>query len=512
MDREDIYEIIFSEEEDLSKSYEAMPPKILDIGFEFSAEVGADSIQLNYADKAIYADPSVHRKPVDELQEMIRYAVAHFQWHPDHGLAYHTDKFDSSTISGDTDIKQYNPSIGEHFLRADTRESKIRGIYREAVQDFKSIFKTEFREPELLLDKPVFEDSIEELDLEDPTVDEVSEKLDPVGYSLEAENNQIILNTEIMEELHPKLLSEDFRYILKRYHDLSLEQAMQERVIPYVEILRNENDLSARNFYFDELEKGEADYNQDKGRIRIDYSRLKDFNPEKKIFESGFKHLPGGSMMLHEAVHDLDFTNNTNTRKYGEFLGETEAGDPRNAVLEAPTTFEVFMSGWNTRSRAVRAFENPSENLDFFEGYLEEDKSGDSKTIQYPYNMGLFTALNIHEVMMERHGVERGTEETREILYDNSWDLDQMRQVLEEVMERRNVPNIPKYKRKVKEVLEEDSEALSKEASRILEEAEDQKITEYERAFWRNELIRRYEEEKPYPKPPEFEELQKTFN
>jgi len=77
------------------------------------------------------------------------------------------------------------------------------------------------------------------------------------------------LNTEILEELHPELLLQDFRYILKRYHDISLQKSVEQDVIPYVKGLREENDLSVKNIYFTDIENGHADYHKGKNRYGL---------------------------------------------------------------------------------------------------------------------------------------------------------------------------------------------------------------------------------------------------
>jgi len=315
------------------------------------------------------------------------------------------------------------------------------------------------------------------------------------------------LNTEILEELHPELLLQDFRYILKRYHDISLQKSVEQDVIPYVKGLREENDLSVKNIYFTDIENGHADYHKGKKQIRFDYSRLKDFNPSTGRFESGFD-LPGGSIKLHEMIHDLDFTNNPNTQKYNLALDERDSMDPRNAVFEAPTTFEVYMAGWETRENSILAFEDPLVNHDFFNGYpaldVEEAKPG---TIQDPYNMGLVTSLSVHDTLVDIHGFEQGTRKTREILYKNSWDLEEMGRVLEATMDQRDKPNIPRHKRKIQELLDmEDIDQIVTDASiNIIEELES---TEDPREIlWLDvqgsDLIRAYEEKNSFLDAPE---------
>jgi len=149
--------------------------------------------------------------------------------------------------------------------------------------------------------------------------------------------------------------------------------------------------------------------------------------------------------------------------------------DPRNAVFEAPTTFEVYMAGWETRENSILAFEDPLVNHDFFNGYpaldVEEAKPG---TIQDPYNMGLVTSLSVHDTLVDIHGFEQGTRKTREILYKNSWDLEEMGRVLEATMDQRDKPNIPRHKRKIQELLDmEDIDQIVTDASiNIIEELE----------------------------------------
>ncbi|MFB6241230.1 MAG: hypothetical protein ABEJ36_00310, partial [Candidatus Nanosalina sp.] len=202
--------------------------------------------------------------------------------------------------------------------------------------------------------------------------------------------------------MKPELLNEDFRYMLKRYHDLSLEKTVRDNVLSYVETLRPDAELNVENVIFTDLEQGEAAYNKSRNLMKLDYSRLKDFNPATGSFESGFRGLPGGSMLLHEEIHDLDFSVNEKSREYSNALGDTDTDDPRNAVLEAPTTFEVLMAGWDVRENAVEAFREPLQNLEFFETYPSGDAtSSSSDKLPYPYNMGVFTVLSIHTQMME---------------------------------------------------------------------------------------------------------------
>jgi hypothetical protein len=82
--------------------------------------------------------------------------------------------------------------------------------------------------------------------------------------------------------------------------------------------------------------------------------------------------------------------------------------------------------------------------------------------------MGIFTALSIHESMMDEHGVEEGTEATRDILYSNSWDLNTMEQVMESFFDAREVPNVPRHMRETHEILEGETEnSAEEEAERL---------------------------------------------
>jgi len=366
-------------------------------------------------------------------------------------------------------LEEYQPHVRGKTFESDSIESKISFIYQEAVEDFKNIFDTEFRPPNLGFEQPVIE-TYEGKSFE-PGVENYETEKQEVGYSIEDETNDIILNKEILGELHPDLLMQDFRYILKRYHDISLQKSFEKDVIPYVKSLQEENELSVESIYFTDIEDGQADYNNDKQRIRVDYPRLKNFNPETGKFESN-QSLPGVSIKLHELVHDLDFTNNQHTRNYSLALDDIDTMDPRNAVLEAPTTFEVYMAGWETRENALAAFKDPLLNHDFFDDYPALDvEEGESGTIQDPYNMGLITSLSLHDAMIGIHGVEEGTKKTRNILYKNFWDLQKMGRVLEAATEQRDVPNIPRHKREMQEIARSENvgEIAAKQAKDILD-------------------------------------------
>ncbi|MEF8880554.1 MAG: hypothetical protein V5A72_01850, partial [Candidatus Nanohaloarchaea archaeon] len=285
-----------------------------------------------------------------------------------------------------------------------------------------------------------------------------------------------LLNNEIVGDLHPHLLNEYFRHMMKRYHDLSAEKGVRDRVIPYVETLRPEAELQVEDVVFDELSNSTIGrYNNKQERMILDYSLLSEFNPETGRFGSS----QGTSTMVHEQVHDLDFSMNESSRNYLSAISGVDTDNPRNAVLEAPTTFEVFMAGWNTRPEAVEAFQNPMENREFFRDYPAEDMESSSReSIAYPYNMGLITSLSIHKEMMDQYGVVKGTEKTRDILYSNAWDLKDMGRALESSFEQRDVPNIPVQRRKAVEIANEGEEAILEEANHIMSKLEEVDLDE----------------------------------
>lgn len=485
IDQRDLYELVLNGEQELADQYDSLPPATSDIEIEVSGEEAQGGMMLDYSDQAIYLDPSFTYMNEEKIREMTEFGIKHLRWHPNHGLGFRTSKFQRRNIYGTKPVSDYEPVIMGEKTGAET-EQAVHDIYTSAVQHFKQLFDTEFKPPRLVIDNDVKEYS------------DVRDEMVQVGYEVDAENNQIVLNNDITGDLHPQLLNEDFRYMIKRYHDLSAEQAVRQRVVPYAESLRPEADLQVEDVIFKELDGSTIGaYNPDQQRMKIDYSLLPNFNPFTGRFQNG----DGESTLLHEGIHDLDFSVNQLSRDYLNAVSDTETDDPRNAVLEAPTTFEVFMAGWNNRPAAIEAFEKPLENREFFRDYPFEDMTSSEKdSISYPYNMGLITSLSIHKTMIEEHGVRQGTEITRDILYGNAWDLEHMGRSLESAFERRDVPNIPRHRRETSEIAEEGENKVIEEAERLIEELDEESLNELVRG---RELVHEYEQRNTFSNPPE---------
>lgn len=494
MEIKELYEILYDEEEKVSEEYSCLPGPTLDLEINVSSESDTGLMALNHLDYSLYTDHSILRKPESDIRQLCRYGLVHARWHPNHGLGYRPEQVSSRAMTHGEGLSEFELFFRGRRAEVEDNAPKVRSIYQEAVEDFQTIFETDFEPPELIIEEPVTE--------------ERDSDQSEVGYRIDGLNDRIILNEEILDELQPELLNEDFRYMLKRYHDFSLQRSLENRGFPYVKSLRDQNDLCVENVYFANLEDGAADFNEERQRIRVDLSRISDFNPETGFFQSGSGSLPGITLKLHELVHDLDFTNNPETRNYSSAIGSTDIRDPRNAVLEAPTTFEVYIAGWKVRTDAVEAFKNPLENRGFFEGYpVSSIEKGEKGTIQDPYNMGLFTALTVHSRMMDLHGVEEGTDKTRDILFKNSWDLEEMERVLEGGMEYRDVPNIPRQKKIAHQALESENmeETVDEEAQRILEDIDqaDNMDQLVELTLQGTELVEKYEQERGFYNPPD---------
>lgn len=424
--------IIYGEDEDLTHQYEVLPDINTDLQVEVSPEMPGNTAELDYDLLTLKMDPSMKHESEEELAKYMRQAVTHLHWAPNQCLPFRTEKFNSRAITTNKSLEEFNPRVhGFEDVETENLDKAVRSIYREAGDSFQTIFgETEI--PRLIID----DNLIEETEVE--TGNGKRTERHNVGFYIDEPNNNIIVNRDIVPELNPDLLDEDFRYMIKRYHDLSLESSVEDRVAPWVERLRPENELSYSHVYFDNLDKGVGKYNHSSGLIRVDESKIKDFNPITGLFENG-NSLSGESIKLHELVHDLDFSNNPETVEYSKTKGDTDIRDPRNSVIEAPTTFEEFLLGWEKRNAAIQAFEDPENNADFFEGYpiSELDGAGEPGTIQDPYNMGLFTALNIHEAFMNDFGAREGTLMTRDLLYNNSWSLEDMEETLENFMKEK---------------------------------------------------------------------------
>lgn len=486
MTSRELYDMLFTEEDRLTDQYDCLPESTRDIGISVRADAPMSESMVDYNRAGIYLSPEVTLRNDEEVMEILAHGVKHLKWHPNQGLGFRTDRYDRRTFTGADDVEDMSPEVLGEEAEADVRGTVDR-IYREAVDAFKITHETDFSAPRLVTDNSVVEEDISEV--------EHPETLDQVGYFIDHRNDQIVLNSEILGEMKPELLNQDMQYMLKRYHDLALEQKVREDVIPYVEQLGPEAELNVENVVFRDLEDATASYNPEKQCMNVDYSRLKDFDPETGEFRSGFRGLPGAAVLLHEEVHDRDFSVNPDSRTYLDALPNVERSDPRNAVLEAPTTFEVMMAGWETRPYALQAFKNPVENISFFRSYpAEGGEDPDSNELIYPYNMGLFTALSIHEEMIEQEGLEEGTRTTRDILYGNDWDLEQMQNVLERSFDGRDVPNVPRHRRNAVEAVENgrvDEEAS--EILEILEEADEQEAFN-EATVRGNELVHEYKE------------------
>lgn len=482
----DLYDIVFSKEEDLEEEYDSLPPATSDVDVEVSAEEARGGMVLDYSEHKIYIDPSVTHMGSDNFERIADLGIKHLNWHPNHGRGFRPDKLNRRSFYSTDQVSEYQPVVMGEEVEADT-EQAVRDIYRNAVDQFKDIFDTEFSEPRILI-----EDDIQEYS-------EWFDEERQVGYEINQENDTIRLNEEIVGDLHPDLLNEDFRHMMKRYHDLSAEDAVRNRFVPYVENLRADSDLQVKDVVFKQLSNSTLGvYNPEQQRMKLDISLLPEFNPKTGRFESS----KGESTLLHEEIHDLDFTVNQNSRNYLSAVSGTDTDDPRNAVLEAPTTFEVFMAGWENRPEAIEAFKEPLENLEFFRDYPAEDMtSSTSDSIAYPYNMGLITALSIHEIMMERRGVEDGTRTTRDILYGNAWDLKHMGRALETAFEERDVPNVPKHRREAQEIAELGEESIIQEADRMVNELDNWGMDEVVRG---SELLHEYEERHSFAEAPEL--------
>lgn len=475
---ENLQPVLYRELDDVSKSYDCIPDDINDIFVSIRAEGAENENLINYDKRNIHLAPEINNKSAYELGGILSHGIKHLNWHPEQNKD--TRKFEHK-LATFSSIETVEDEAVEAFGQEVETDNigTVNQIYREALESFKSRYETDFRPPRLVFDEEVSEG-------------EKGIFGEQVGYFIDHENDQIILNNEIVEDLHPSLLQQDLEYMLKRYHDLSLEQKVREDVIPYVESLRSFTELNVQEVLFTELEDSQGAYNPDLEVMKVDSSRLKDFDPVTGQFRSGFGGLPGSVILLHEEVHDRDFAVNPDSHKYLKSLPRLEINDPRNAVLEAPTTFEVMMAGWNVRNEAIDAFKNPLENLSFFRNYpAKGGEEAEEDEIIYPYNLGLFTALSIHNTMMEDRGVDEGTRVTRDILYGNDWDLNQMQNVLEETFGNRDVPNIPRHRRHATEIIQE--ERYDEEASKIirmLEEADED--DEMDLAVLGNELVREY--------------------
>lgn len=438
--------------------------------------------------------PEANSKSTFELGGLLAHGIKHLNWHPDQNKD--SRKYDHSiaTFSGIETVEQETAKFFGEQVETDLRGA-VNQIYREAFESFKKDYKTDFRPPELVLDDNVLE-GVKGLFGEQ------------AGYFIDHENDQIVLNTEIVGDLHPSLLEQDLQYMMKRYHDLSLEEKVRRDVIPYVHSLKPESEVNVQEVVFAELDDAEGCYNPKHEVMKVDHSRLQDFDPVTGQFRSGFEGLSGAVILLHEEVHDRDFSINPDSRNYLNNLTTTDRNDPRNAVLEAPTTFEVFMAGWDVRDKALQAFENPLENLEFFRNYpAEGGEDADKDELIYPYNMGLFTALTVHNAMMQERGVHEGTRVTRDILYGNDWDLQQMQGILETTFERREVPNVPKHRRRAAEAVENDRH--NEEASEIIKMLEE---SEEDAAIRGNELIREYRQNSNTKNSKAVEELHEAIS
>lgn len=441
----DLYSVLYSQEKLNSQDYDAMPPVTSDIDIQYSQDMASGEAKVDHSDQAIYLDPSL-RNQWDEIRDLTGYGIRHLRWHPNHGLAGRTERFDTRSFS-DESMRDYRVEIHGEEVDADPEEA-ARMLYQGAADDFGFMLQTDFRVPDLVLEESVMDSG------------------DPVGYSIDHEADLIALNTEMLADMNPDLLEEDFRYMLKRYHDLSLEETVRKEVVPYIEGLRDEAEMQVETVIFDDLEEGVGSYDPEMDVMRVDYSKLREFDPVTGSFEPG-EGLTGSGILVHEGTHDLDFTSNQSSLEYLKRISDADIDDPRNAVLEAPTTFEVLMAGQEVRTQVLEAFENPGENLKFFARYPPESDGSISDSINDPYNMGLFTALSIHTEMMERHGVEKGTRYTRDVLYGNNWDLDDMMEVMETTYGMRDVANVPYHIREVGEILDEGVDAAAEEAERL---------------------------------------------
>ncbi|MFB6241231.1 MAG: hypothetical protein ABEJ36_00315 [Candidatus Nanosalina sp.] len=121
-------------------------------------------MMVNYSDHNIHIDPRMRYSRRGEVKEMVEYGLRHLNWHPNHGLGFRTDRFDTRSFYGTFGVEDHRPEFMDHRIDVTGNdldaEAAVRDIYRNAVRDFKDIFDTDFRAPSLVFQDSVVEDGL----------------------------------------------------------------------------------------------------------------------------------------------------------------------------------------------------------------------------------------------------------------------------------------------------------------------------------------------------------------
>lgn len=269
--------------------------------------------------------------------------------------------------------------------------------------------------------------------------------------SVDLDAETIRLDPRLLERMNRDRLDLELQEWLKAFYDDGLKEALRNRK-PSVRqrYARYDPEMEVRQAYFDDFTDAAAKHSHEDHLIRFDRSKMRYFDPMLQVFRDHGARSTGD----HELAHELDFANNPVTRQYWSkrptFDGKYKE-DYRNAVVEAITTFEQYVSGGRQDAAAVDAVEDPWEAPFFLHGLLAIGDRDDPAEAEYdpagvtnPYEFGLYTALSVKDGFEHRYDEDDALELTRDLLYTVTTTPRGLTGVVERSFDMRPVPNYPR--------------------------------------------------------------------
>lgn len=270
------------------------------------------------------------------------------------------------------------------------------------------------------------------------------------GGGVDLDAGTVELDARLLDRMHPGRLERELIEWYKAFHDDALIATLQDRSPAMAErYAAYDPAVDVEEAYFEKLEDAAAKHRHADHRVRFDRSKMPRFDPLARSFRDEDTAATGD----HELVHELDFANNPVTRQYwanrAAFDGKYHE-DFRNAVVEAITTFEQYVSGGRRDSAAAAAVDDPWRVPAFFDGFLAMTDDADPAEVEHdaasitnPYEFGLYTALSIQDGFAHRYG-SRATELTRDFLFTVTTTPDGLKGALERSFDLRPDPNYPR--------------------------------------------------------------------
>lgn len=296
------------------------------------------------------------------------------------------------------------------------------------------------------------------------------------GYDLE--DNLIYVEPGALRTHTFEELSEMFLNRISHLHAVQVHsEALTERTEEAIDWLENvyDTDIDFGGAYFRDLPGNTlAKSKRSERRFRIDTGYMENFDWEEKRFErdepvssideqvkrintlleEGREQLEPrvskvASTPLHEVRHWLSYELNSENLEFKNNREDIEelSGQDRSwgkditvAPLEAETTFDQFLYGYNgmkRRKQPLKAFHDPLENTDFFEGFDELSSEHEKTGVRSPYNLGLFLGLAEYHRQRQNKPDEEALMDAREHTVELTADLEGLEQELKDYLEWR---------------------------------------------------------------------------